>query len=127
MIARHTHTNPPYQPPLLDALPPVVEPVYERGQTLAERFAAFHATNPHVLTALRELALRLRRRGVKHYGIAALFEVLRFESMIRTADPEGWKLNNSYRSFYSRLLMAQCAELDGFFETRTSAADEVLQ
>ena len=39
-----------------------------------------------------------------------------------TPDPV-FKLNNNHRAFYARLLMAQEAELEGFFEVRSSVAD----
>lgn len=100
-------------------------PTMPAGATLAERFEAFHAENPHVYTALKRRALALKDRGVKHYGIAALFEVLRFSALVTTG--EEWKLNNSYRAFFARRLMADVPELEGFFETRTSVADEDKQ
>ncbi len=93
-------------------------PANPNGRTIHDAFVAFHASNPQVYQALRRLALAMRRRGVKQFGIAALFEVLRYEAALRTAGDE-FKLNNSYRSFYARLLMEREGELAGFFETRT--------
>jgi hypothetical protein len=97
-------------------------PEMPAGATLAERFEAFHNENQHVYMALRRRALAAKEKGVKHYGIAALFEVLRFSALMTTGDE--WKLNNSYRAFYARKLMAEVPELDGFFEIRTSMADK---
>jgi len=37
---------------------------------------------------------------------------------IETQDPDGWKLNNNYTSRYARLVMDECPDLDGFFNTR---------
>jgi hypothetical protein len=101
---------------------PLTSPDMLAGATLQERFEAFHAENPHVYTALRRRALAVKERGVKHYGIAALFEVLRFSALMTTG--EEWKLNNSYRAFFARKLMAEVPELEGFFEIRTSVADK---
>jgi hypothetical protein len=85
---------------------------------LDERFEEFHLANPLVYTALRALALKLLASGVRRYGIAGLFEVLRYEHVLRTRGEE-FKLNNSFRAFYARRLMEREPRLDGFFETRT--------
>lgn len=90
-----------------------------RGQSLEQQFQAFHADNPHVYRSLRRLALDLRARGVRKYGIAGLFEVLRWQHAMTTTDPSSdFKLNNNFRSFYSRILMDNEPSLAGFFETR---------
>ena len=88
----------------------------------AADFAAFHACNPHVYDELVRLARRLRVRGIDRYGIAGLFEVLRYDHTIRTGTAD-WKLNNNYRAFYARMIMANHPELANLFEVRRSAAD----
>lgn len=87
------------------------------GLTLEQRFAAFHEANPHVYAHLRRLALDARRRG-RQVGIKMLYEVLRWQYAMQTSGDD-FKLNNSYTSFYARLLMEQEPELAGYFETRT--------
>ena len=68
---------------------------------------------------LRKLALALINRGHLRYGIAGLFEVLRYRHAMRTIDPdESFKLNNNYRAYYARLLMDRELRLVGFFLTR---------
>ena len=94
--------------------------------TIEMQARAFHAENPHVAIALMELAEALRKRGHNQYGIAGLFEVLRYRHSLETRGDE-FKLNNNFRAFYARLLMRQYPWLDGFFETRiqkTGAPDE---
>ncbi len=81
------------------------------------KFQEYHEANPHVYSGLKELALRLRKRGRQHYGIGALFEVLRYERALTTVGDE-FKLNNNYRALYARLLMEDEPELNGFFATR---------
>ncbi len=76
----------PAQLPLFSA---VVEPEYRREMTIQERFAAFHAANPHVAAHLAEMALALRRQGRTRYGIKALVEVLRFQYAVHTAPDAG--------------------------------------
>lgn len=97
--------------------PPVVQPPRIEGETLEERFERFHAANPHVYGTLKAMALSLRNSGQRRWGIAALYEILRFQSAFRT-NGDGFKLNNDYRALYARLLMKQEPELEGFFETR---------
>lgn len=106
----------------LFAARPMTEPDYTDCATIAERFERFHERNPQVYAALRQMALELRRRGHRQYGIKALFEVLRFNSAMQTHG-DTFKLNNNYTALYARLLMDQEPELDGFFELRRRTAD----
>ena len=84
-------------------LPALVVPEYEREATIAERFAAFHAANPHVADALEKLAgqwLAIHPR----VGVKALVERLRWESGIQTHGG-AYRINNDYTSHYARLLI----------------------
>lgn len=89
--------------------------------TLQERYAAWRLSpnGVAVIAAVRDAALRLRRRGFKHYGIAALFEAARYTYALRVGpDAEGFKLNNNWRSRLARDLMREEPELADFFELR---------
>lgn len=112
-------TDQPYTLPLF--VLPVPEAV-PAGASLADRFAAFHALNPAVYGALRDMALSLRRRGVTHYSVKALWEVLRFAGLQTHGDL--FKLNNDYTACYARMLVAGEAELADFFSLRRSKVDE---
>lgn len=85
--------------------------------TLENKFHKFNFNNPDVYFRLREMAMKLKQRGHKQYGIAALFEAMRFHQALETTDPD-FKLNHNYRALYARQLMKQEPELDGFFKTR---------
>jgi len=85
-------------------------------------FDKFHRQNPGVAARLTRMALDLRRAGRQTYGMAGLFEVLRWQTAIETVGSQ-WKLNNNYRSFYSRLIEGMVPELEGFFTRRQSVAD----
>jgi len=96
------------------------------GNDARAKYQQFHDENPWVMSHLADLALQLKRRGVRRYGIAPLFEVLRYQHAIRTTDPNStFRLNNNYRAYYARDIMATYPELDGFFETRVSKADDL--
>ena len=112
-VTPHTADG-PLQLPLFAA---VVEPEYRREMTIAERFEAFHAANPHVAALLAEMALALRRQGRTRYGIKALVEALRFQFAVQTTGDD-FKINNDFTAHYARLLMREHAQLAGYFDTR---------
>lgn len=81
-----------------------------RDETLDERFARFHALNPHVYRAFVSVARAyLRATGRSHVGAKMIFEKLRWEYALRTTDADP-ALDNSYVSRYAR--MAAANELD---------------
>jgi hypothetical protein len=88
----------------------------------AARFAEYHAENPQVYEVLRRFALEAKRAGRERLSIGALFERVRWETSV-DGNGDSFKVNNSHRSFYARLLMAQEPDLRGFFETRRAKAD----
>ncbi len=89
-----------------------------RYEEIREAWLLFHARNPIVYEELCKIAFGLLDRGRSRYGISGLFEVLRWKrAMFTVADPD-FKLNNNFRAFYARLLMASEPRLAGFFEVR---------
>lgn len=89
-----------------------------------DRYQAFNYANPWVMQRLVTMARKLKARGINHYGIAALWEVLRYDWTLETDDPNSQlKLNNDYRAFYARQIMTNFPDLAGFFTTRKSRAD----
>lgn len=87
-------------------------------QSKIERaFWEFHAAHPEVYEELRQLALDAKRRGRDRLGMKMLFEVVRWNRLLRTGD-RGFKLNNNFTAYYARLLMEREPELRGMFETR---------
>jgi hypothetical protein len=85
--------------------------------TIREAFLRFHYENPHVYVQLTELARQARAAGTKKIGIGMLFEVLRWRHTLSTAGDD-FKLNNNYRSYYARMIMAKEPDLWGIFELR---------
>lgn len=94
-------------------------PPVEDNATIQSRFESFDRLNPWVYARLVKMARELKAKGMKHYGIKSLFEVLRWQFHNQTTDPNSrWHLNNDYTSRYSRLIEANCEDLRGFFELR---------
>ena len=81
-------------------------------------FDKFDADNPWVYVQLRSMAIQLKRTGRDSYGIAALFEVLRYEHAVKTVSDDGLKLNNNFRALYARRLAQDEPELREFFKMR---------
>jgi hypothetical protein len=55
----------------------------------------------------------------------ALFEIVRWDSRIRTVGEE-FKITNTYSPYYARLVMRQEPDLADVFELKRSAADQWL-
>lgn len=107
------------QPTMFDIDDWVYVPVTATAPTIDEAFDLFHTANPWVYDALVRLARDLVAAGRERVGIGMLFEVLRWQWALGTADPTSeFKLNNNYRSRYARLIMSRETDLDGVFETR---------
>lgn len=98
---------------------PALRTALQPKPNLAQQFRKFDEENPQVFERLMEMALALLRQGHRQYSMRGLFEVLRWEYALKTVDMSGFKLNNSYTSFYARELMLAEPRLHGFFELRT--------
>lgn len=93
--------------------------------TLEEQFEAWLATpdGQRVYREVVERARTLHGRGWQHFGIAAIWEAIRYDWHVRVGpDGEGWKVNNNHRAFMARKVMADHPDLEGFFETRAQSA-----
>lgn len=117
---------------LFDGIPltisPKIEPIkevkYAKSESLADRFDRFHRANPAVYRTIRSIAFDLKSHGIHEFGIAAIFERMRWLYSIQTIG-DTYKLNNSYRAFYARLLMKNEPQLRDFFETRVQTSESV--
>lgn len=91
--------------------------LFDTETRLDRAFADFHELNPDVYDELVALARKWKQAGHRHVGISMLFELIRWSRGLSTVG-DTFRLNNSYRSRYARLIMAQEADLRDFFETR---------
>ena len=88
-------------------------------KSIQQQFHEFHEANPWVYQEMVKLARRAKARGAQKVGIGMLTEIVRWRRAIATQDwNSGFKINNSYRSRYARLIMQQEPDLDGVFDTR---------
>lgn len=86
--------------------------------TIADRFAEYHASNPHVYKMLVALALADRRQGMKSSGMQMYIEQVRFRMRRKTATKEPFKISNDFAAHYARLIMTNELELADFFVVR---------
>lgn len=104
---------------LFDA--PFVEPALPAGASLAERFEAFHAVNPHVYAAIERQVLAQAAQGRRRISIKGIYEDMRRGRIATSGDT--FRLNNSYPSFYARMVIAAHPHLRAFIEIRRALAD----
>lgn len=108
---------------LFDVRPHVQGHAVTAGMTGLQRFEAFHAANPWVMEALVRMARDLVGRGHTRFGIAMLWESLRWQAARHTGDPHStFKLSNGHKAHYARRIMADHADLAGVFELRRLTA-----
>jgi hypothetical protein len=90
---------------------------------ITARFTDFHHRNPGVYTAIVRLARIRLDAGWTTGSIGQIFEILRWEADLLIVTDDGLKLNNDFRAPYARLVMANEADLAGFFHTRALRSD----
>lgn len=126
---RHSHADEHVVPnPTLDeqiadlglfaAPPTTATPAWlARPETPIERaFKAFHEVNPMVYHVLDEAALKQLAAGARRIGIAKLIEDIRYSRLETVGNT--FKVNNSFRSLYARLLIHRRPELAELFVLR---------
>jgi hypothetical protein len=84
---------------------------------IVRAFWAYHEANPHIFPLIVRFARQVREAGRSRYSVVAIFERIRWHLTVETKGDD-FKLNNNYRSCYSRLLALEHPEFEGFFETR---------
>lgn len=88
-----------------------------RDLSIQERFARFHKLNPWILDTFEVLTKDMLERGRNRIGIGMLTEVVRWQ-YARETRGDTFKIDNSYRSRYVRLLIEKHPEWADVFETR---------
>ncbi len=88
-----------------------------RGDSIQDRFEAFHAANPWVADALEALVRDWLRRGHTRVGLKMCVEIVRWQHGRQTNGAE-FKLDNTFTSRYARLLIERNPEWVDALETR---------
>ena len=101
------------EPTLWDAVPSHLKDIPHK-----DAFVEYDAAHPDVWLQFEDLTYKLIRRGVKHYGAKAIFEVLRYHRTINSTDKCPFKLNNNFTGCYARKFIARDPQYEDFFEIR---------
>jgi len=101
--------------PSLFGNPPRLVPTKRPKTTLDGRFDDWAAENPEIVELFLRYAREARASG-RHYGIKAIAERVRWHVTVEKR--EDYKINNSYMSRLSRLLVRVDPDLVGLFEFR---------
>ncbi len=86
---------------------------YERNK---QKFLEYHSNNPRIYQLLKKYALEAKQAGVDRISIALLVERIRWQVQVTTKSNDGFKISNTHRAFYARLLMEDVPALKGMFE-----------
>lgn len=96
---------------------PLITPERVEGESIQQRFEAFHASNPWVYQAFCQITDDWIARGKGRIGIGMLTEILRWQYGRQTRGDD-FKINNNFRSRYVRLMVAEHPEYAEVFQTR---------
>lgn len=100
----------------------------KKDRNIAENFEKFDAQNPHIYDELVKLAREMRsKRNDCVIGISLLYDVLRWNSMIKTDSDDEFKMSDNYKPFYARKIMDNESDLEGMFRTKPSIADDMMK
>jgi len=82
-------------------------------------FLAYHQANPRVYQLVNHFAEDAMRRGHSQYGIAAIWEKVRWEITVNTRSniESEFKMPNNHRAYYARMWLKDHPDHPDFFKT----------
>ena len=90
---------------------------------LANRFIAFDHQNPRVWDLFVRFTHEAIRANHTTFSAQSIIERIRWKTNVETRDSK-FKINNDFAAFYARKFHAMNPNLNGFFRTRKSQADD---
>lgn len=87
---------------------------------IVRMFWKFHTENPHIYELFKSFCQDVKNAGRTAYGAGAVFERIRWHVNIEVRSDDDFKLNNNYRSCYSRLLILEDPSFSAFFAIRST-------
>ena len=97
------------------------EPELKPIGRLEADFNEFHRTNPQVYELIYQMVTKLLADGKTRFGIARVYEELRYE-IARTGTKDHYKLNNNHKAFYGRKLIEDYPALAAVITLRERTA-----
>lgn len=86
-----------------------------------EKFREFHRANPAVYTLFQKYTFTAIEAGRTKYSARNIMERVRWDADI-VIRGGGFKINNNFVPFYSKMFMQAYPQHNGFFNTRSRAA-----
>jgi hypothetical protein len=96
---------------------PIVKVMTDNKEQFTTEFMDWLPNNLHVWDAFVEEAMKIRRRGYKHYSARTIVHVLRHHSAISEKGSE-WKINNNHSPYLARLFDLMIPGFAGMWEYR---------
>ncbi len=88
--------------------------------TYSARFLEYHTENQHVYDAFERFTLEAIRAGRKRLSSKAVYERIRWDSMVYSKDK--YKMNNNYTADHARMFVERYPQHKDFFATRARKA-----
>lgn len=85
--------------------------------TIQQKFEKFNRENPTIYKELVRLATIAKVQGVQRYSAKAMFEVIRWNFVLRRLGAN-FRINNDFTSRYARLINRREPGLRNFFTVR---------
>jgi hypothetical protein len=90
-----------------------------------DEFIANHQERPEIYDDICAELRRMKNQfGLKHVGIAFIWERLRYLYVIEKRRGDDFKLNNNFKGAYARVVMHNEPDLDGFITLRDLRSTE---
>ena len=86
-----------------------------------EWFELYNEENPQIYELFKRYSLSAIERGHKNLSAEFIFNVIRWETSMKTSDD--FKINNNAKPYYARKFMKEYPQYNGFFRKRHSKAD----
>ncbi len=86
--------------------------------TVHQRFVTFHGEFPRVYELFKAFAFELIKQGHKRLGGRMIIERIRWEMATGSKDEQGFKINNDFIAYYTRLFIHEHKQYSEYFETR---------
>lgn len=96
---------------------PVVEIAEAHKELLCEEFLEWLPDNIHIWDAFVDEAIKVYRRGFRHYSARTIVHFLRHHTASREAGGE-WKINNNHSPYLARLFDVMFPEYVGLWSYR---------
>ena len=75
----------------------------------------FHQQNPIIFDLVEKYAAQAMRAGHQHYGIATIWERIRWEMTVVRPQGTAFKMPNNHRAYYARMWLQKYPQYPDFF------------